>query len=103
MVLGRLAGHKRVDQVVLAVSRLLPRRPELRLDVIGKGPELEPLRDLVAERGLERTVRLHGFLDEEAKRDLLLTQSAASQRLGRRGVGPGGHRGGRDGYADARA
>ncbi len=71
VVLGRLAAHKRVDQVVLAVSRLLPLRPELRLDIIGKGPGLEPIRDLIAERRMEHSVRLHGFLDDETKWDLL--------------------------------
>jgi len=70
-VLGRLATHKRIDLVVRAVHRLLEDRPDLRVDVVGKGPEEQRLRDLVGALGLEQVVRLHGFLDEDDKHRVL--------------------------------
>lgn len=71
VVLGRLVPHKRVDLVVRAVGRLVDARPGLRLDIVGRGPEQDHLRALVAELGLEDRVTLHGFLPEPAKAELL--------------------------------
>lgn len=71
VVLGRLATHKRIDLVVRAVDRLRRERPDLRLDVVGKGPEEANLRALVAELGLGEVVTLHGFLDEDDKHRVL--------------------------------
>jgi glycosyltransferase involved in cell wall biosynthesis len=71
VVLGRLAEHKRVDLVVRAVAALRTLRPAIRLDVIGTGPQLEPLRRLVADLGVEKHVTVHGFVDEETKHRLL--------------------------------
>ncbi len=71
LVLGRLVPHKRVDLVVDALASLLAERPGLTLDICGQGPEQERLAQLIAERGLERHVTVHGFLPEEDKRTLL--------------------------------
>jgi len=70
-VLGRLVTHKRVDMVVRAVAELRSERPGLHLDVIGQGPEREPLERLVAELGLDDRVTFHGFVDEGTKSLLL--------------------------------
>ena len=71
VVLGRLATHKRVDLVLRAVHRLVRERPRLHLDVVGKGPEEQRLRDLVVSLGLEEHVVIHGFLDEDDKHVVL--------------------------------
>lgn len=70
-VLGRLATHKRVDLVILAVAALAVTRPTLHLDVIGAGPELDTLRALVEDLGAEKHVTLHGFVEEDTKAELL--------------------------------
>ena len=70
-VLGRLAPHKRVDEVVRAVGALREARPSLHLDVIGKGPDHERLERLVGSLGLQDHVTLHGYLPDEAKRCVL--------------------------------
>jgi glycosyltransferase involved in cell wall biosynthesis len=70
-VLGRLSPHKRVDLVVRAIAALQPVRPSLHLDVIGQGPDLERLRQLVRDLDVEKHVTLHGFVSEEQKADLL--------------------------------
>jgi glycosyltransferase involved in cell wall biosynthesis len=71
VVLGRLASHKRVDQVVRAVDLLAETRPQLQLDVLGKGPERHRIVALVHELGLEERVLVHGFVSDEEKRTML--------------------------------
>ena len=73
VVLGRLATHKRIDLVVRAVADLLPTRPGLRLDIVGRGPEEPVLRALVEELGVGDRVTLHGFLSEDDKHAVLLS------------------------------
>ncbi|MFG2011851.1 glycosyltransferase family 4 protein [Micromonospora sp. NPDC048868] len=68
---GRVTPHKRVDLVLDAVARLRDRRPELHLDVVGSGPDVETIRRRVAERDLTGAVTVHGFLPA-AQRDMLL-------------------------------
>ncbi|WP_310963064.1 glycosyltransferase family 4 protein [Nocardioides terrisoli] len=71
VVLGRLATHKRVDLVVRAVAALVPLRPALHLDVVGRGPEMESLAALVDTLDVAKHVTLHGYLDEADKADLM--------------------------------
>jgi glycosyltransferase involved in cell wall biosynthesis len=71
LVFGRLATHKRVDLVLRAVAELVAELPELRVDVVGKGPEEQRLRALVDELGLGDVVSLHGFLPDAVKQEVL--------------------------------
>lgn len=71
VVLGRLAQHKRIDMVVRVFARLRAERPDLRLDVIGRGPVEPELRGLVDDLGLHDVATLHGFVPEEEKARLL--------------------------------
>lgn len=73
VVLGRLAQHKRIDLVIRVFARLLAEDPRLRLDVVGRGPVEQELRELVDELGLgaDGSVTLHGFVSDEQKADLL--------------------------------
>jgi glycosyltransferase involved in cell wall biosynthesis len=79
VVLGRLVTHKRVDLVVEAVDRVRTRSSlagrDLRVDVIGRGPEHDALVALVAERGLADRVVFHGFVADEVK-DALLARAS---------------------------
>ncbi|MEU9828401.1 glycosyltransferase family 4 protein [Micromonospora chersina] len=68
---GRVTRHKRVDLVLDAVDRLRAERPDLRLDIIGGGPDVATVRRLVDERGLNEVVTVHGHLPA-AQRDALL-------------------------------
>ncbi|WP_197494899.1 glycosyltransferase family 4 protein [Micromonospora sp. NBRC 110037] len=68
---GRVTRHKRVDLVVDAVARLRAQRPDLRLDIVGGGPDAASVRRLVDERGLNDMVTVHGHLPA-AERDALL-------------------------------
>jgi glycosyltransferase involved in cell wall biosynthesis len=71
VVVSRLVPHKRIEHAIDVVAKLAPRWPGLRLEVVGQGPWYEVLRDHAAERGVADRVRLHGWLDEEAKHDVL--------------------------------
>lgn len=79
VVLGRLVTHKRVDLVLDAIDRVRERPAlagrDLRVDVIGKGPELDRLVALVAARGMSDRVTFHGYLPTEAK-DALLARAS---------------------------
>ena len=71
VVLGRLVPHKRVDLVLQTLHALREERPDLRLDVCGKGPDRARLEELTDRLGLTDRVTFHGYLSEEAKEDLL--------------------------------
>ncbi|MEU7949501.1 glycosyltransferase family 4 protein [Micromonospora taraxaci] len=68
---GRVTRHKRVDLVLDAVDQLRSERPDLRLDIVGGGPDVETIRRQVDERGLNGVVTVHGHLPS-AERDALL-------------------------------
>ncbi|MFG1869928.1 glycosyltransferase family 4 protein [Micromonospora arborensis] len=68
---GRVTRHKRVDLVLDAVGQLRAERPDLRLDIVGGGPDVETIRRQVDERGLNDVVAVHGHLPS-AERDALL-------------------------------
>jgi len=71
VVLGRLSSHKRVDLVVRAVAALQASRPALHLDIVGRGPEREPLEQLVRDLQIEKHVTFHGYVSEEEKAAVL--------------------------------
>lgn len=61
---GRLIAEKRVDLLVDAFAEVARARPELRLRVVGQGPERDGLTAQVARWGLEDAVEFSGFVDE---------------------------------------
>ncbi|MFC4586419.1 glycosyltransferase family 4 protein [Sphaerisporangium corydalis] len=69
--LGRLVGHKRVERVVDLVAELGETWPGLRVHVIGRGPEYEPLVRRAEAIGARDRVRVHGFLSEPEKNAVL--------------------------------
>jgi len=64
---GRLVAHKRAELLLPVAQRLAG--SGLTLDVIGHGPAEAPLA--AAARGLGGTLRLHGFVPEARKRELV--------------------------------
>jgi glycosyltransferase involved in cell wall biosynthesis len=71
VAVSRLVPHKRLEHAVEAVARLHTRHPGLHLSVIGRGPSLDPLRELAAARGVADRVRLHGWVEEREKHEIL--------------------------------
>lgn len=71
VALGRLVPHKRVELILQAVAALAEERPDVSLDVIGRGTERETLEALAVELGIEDRVRFCGFVAESEKHALL--------------------------------
>ena len=62
---GTLSRHQGLDIAIEAVALLHRDVPELRLQLIGDGPERESLKRLIRERGLEDRVSLTGMIPME--------------------------------------
>ncbi len=67
LVLGRLKRYKRIELLLDVMTQV----PGARLEIAGDGSHREAIADKVHELGLESRVILHGFVDEQAKRELL--------------------------------
>jgi glycosyltransferase involved in cell wall biosynthesis len=62
---GTLSWHQGIDLAVEAMALLRDEIPELRLQLIGDGPERENLKRLIRERGLEDRISLTGLIPME--------------------------------------
>lgn len=65
--LGRLQPHKNVNLLVEALAILKARGRELRLSVIGDGPERDVLVKLAESRGVARQIAWHGAIESDAE------------------------------------
>lgn len=73
---GRLIAEKRVDFLLEAFAMAHARNPALRLQIIGDGPERDPLAARIQELGIGPVTDLAGFVPE-ATFDLLFGRAAA--------------------------
>ncbi|HEY6780622.1 MAG TPA: glycosyltransferase [Thermoleophilaceae bacterium] len=67
LYLGRLKRYKRIELLLDVLERV----PGTVLDVAGEGDHREGLEREIARRGLEPRVRMHGFVDDASKLELL--------------------------------
>jgi glycosyltransferase involved in cell wall biosynthesis/O-antigen/teichoic acid export membrane protein len=67
LYLGRLKRYKRIELLLDVLEGV----PEATLDIAGEGDHREELEAEIEERGLRDRVRMHGFVSEELKRELL--------------------------------
>lgn len=82
---GRLSGKKGHEVAVEAFSRLARSVPDIRLDIIGEGPDADLLGSLIDRHGLQDTVFMTGSLGHDEVIDrldgadafLLLSRTAA--------------------------
>ncbi len=79
--LGRLDAVKRVDHAIRAVGIAARTVPGMRLEVYGRGPELEHLMELRSELGLEDVVSFPGFTEDPL---MVLAGAAVSLMTSRR-------------------
>jgi glycosyltransferase involved in cell wall biosynthesis len=61
---GRLIEEKRVDLLVQAIAQLAERRPGIRCEIVGDGPERGSLASLIRDLGLDGQVTLTGRVSE---------------------------------------
>jgi colanic acid/amylovoran biosynthesis glycosyltransferase len=62
LFVGRQVPYKGLDVLLTALGRLVAKRPDLRLDVVGDGPTRRRHEALTRDLGLARLVRFHGAL-----------------------------------------
>ena len=72
--LGRLEPYKRVDVLLRAAARILPRFPALEIVLIGRGRARADLERVAAEVGLAERTRFAGFVPD-AERDRILAEA----------------------------
>lgn len=72
---GRLVEKKGFGDLVDAVALLRSSLPDLRLDLVGSGPEEQRLRERVTRRGLDDVVTFHGPLPQDRVRQMLRAAS----------------------------
>ena len=68
---GTLSWHQGIDLAVEAMALLRDDIPELRLQLIGDGPEREKLKRLIRERGLEDRISLTGLIPMEEVAEIM--------------------------------
>lgn len=67
VVLSRLVPHKQIEDALDAVAQLLPRVPDLHLDVVGGGWWQDRLLQHAQRLGIAEAVTFHGHVDEATK------------------------------------
>lgn len=67
VVLSRLVPHKQIEDALDAVAQLLPRVPDLHLDVVGGGWWQDRLLQHAQRVGIAEAVTFHGHVDEATK------------------------------------
>ncbi len=67
VVLSRLVPHKQIEDALDAVAVLLPRIPDLHLDVVGGGWWQDRLVEHAANLGITDAVTFHGHVDDTTK------------------------------------
>ena len=73
-VVSRLVPHKRIDLLLHHVRAAARHVPDLRVNVVGDGPERARLQALVTDLGLMHTVSFHGYQPDDV-RDALLRRA----------------------------
>jgi glycosyltransferase involved in cell wall biosynthesis len=74
VIVNRLVPHKRIDLLLNQLGTVIREIPQLRVHVVGDGPELLRLQRQAVVLGLAETVRFHGYQPDHV-RDALLSQA----------------------------
>lgn len=62
--IGRLVEHKNVDLLIRALGIVKSEVPDVKVLIVGDGPEMNKLKSLVSELELEKNVVFLGFLED---------------------------------------
>lgn len=72
---GHLVSHMGVDLALLSMPKLLKRFPNLHLDIIGGGEELENLKKLAEKLGIGKAITFVGWVKERDRVETLLSEN----------------------------
>jgi len=70
--IGSLIPRKQMETVILAYASVLKAVPDLKLEIIGEGPERERLSAMAAHHGVAESVAFSGMLKPEEVPDRLI-------------------------------
>ena len=73
LYVGRLKRYKGVEVAIRALALARATRPDLELDIVGRGDDAARLQRLAGDLGVGVVVRFHGFVDEATKQRLFRT------------------------------
>jgi glycosyltransferase involved in cell wall biosynthesis len=77
VVVTRLVPHKRIDLLLSHVASVAGEIPELRVEIVGGGPERSRLQGLVSDLDIRSNVTFHGRVSD-VERDRLLSTAWAT-------------------------
>ena len=77
---GVMYFHRGLDLLLKAASEILQKNPDFEIVLVGEGPELEKLKDLVKDLGLESKIKFQGWVSHDEIPEILLDSSI--------GIGP---------------
>lgn len=84
---GRLIPEKQVLRLIPAIARARKRMPELRLVIIGEGPDREAIATMARALHLEDAIELLEFVPEEKLRDYIRNALCVALLSAREGFG----------------
>ena len=73
---SRLEGNKRIDWILRSLAALeqapipLSKRVDWRLDITGKGAQMQTLQQMAATLGIAERIHFHGFVSDATLQDL---------------------------------
>ncbi len=67
---GRIIGWKGLELLLKAIPGVLSKGHSFHLNITGKGPDEERMRDIVIQNDFERYVTFHGWVSNEMKDEL---------------------------------
>lgn len=74
--LGSLTQEQGLSRMVEAMPRLKQKIPNIKLRIIGDGPESSLLKRLAAERGVSDSIEFMGFIEDDSRAAQLVAEGA---------------------------
>lgn len=71
ITVGRLVRHKRIDKIIKTIGKIVKNYPNIKLLIIGDGPERENLEKLSTELEIEENVSFLGKIPHEDVMELI--------------------------------
>lgn len=81
LFIGNIQSHQGIDLMIESFSEVRKIRPNLTLEIVGRGPCTESAQRKVSDAGLSSCVVFHGFVDDEKKIDEIYKRSLVSMAL----------------------